>query len=92
MSDRVTYTLIVLFLLALSGHMVHTVMVHEEGVCEICLHTQSNDDSDVSAEPHETQLWETTLLSKTIIGQIDFDQTVLGELNTRGPPSFSAVS
>jgi hypothetical protein len=50
MNHRLTHTLIVLFLLALSANMVHTVSFHDHGVCDICLHVQSSDDADLPVE------------------------------------------
>jgi len=91
MSIRITHSLLLAFLLALSGHMVHTVLVHDEGVCEICLHIQSTDDSDQPTEPHYTHLWDATLPSLPITDQPKFDQSVWIELNPRGPPAFSFV-
>lgn len=86
-----THTLLLAFLLALSGHMVHTVLMHDQGVCEICLHIQSSDDCDEPAQQHYTHLWDATLPSVPVTDQVGFDQSVWVELNPRGPPSFSAV-
>lgn len=85
------HSLLLAFLLTLSSHMVHTVLMHDQGVCEICLHIQSTDDFDEPTEPHYTHLWDATLPSVHITDQPVFDQSVWVELNPRGPPSFSFV-
>ncbi|MFC3193609.1 hypothetical protein ACFODZ_05050 [Marinicella sediminis] len=89
MSNRLTHTFIVVFLLALSANMVHTISVHEQGVCDICLHIQSSDDSDVAAELFTSNHWPSTQHGPVVVTQPLVHQTVPLQQAPRGPPVFS---
>ena len=51
MNNRTLYSMLIVFLTALTVNMAHVVVEHERNVCEVCLHIQANDEMDVAAEP-----------------------------------------
>ncbi len=91
MTVRTTHILILFFVTALSAHMAHEVVAHEDAVCEVCLHVQSLDDAlPVADLPHsqlidrsnqQNQLW--------INAFIDTNHQSIDSI--RGPPQFSSI-
>lgn len=76
-----------MFITALTVSVVHQVVEHERGVCEVCLHSQANDDFDVNVTVtlvFQTQNHEPNAPISTII----LPDTFSPQDSIRAPPLY----
>lgn len=81
--------MIVMLLLSLTAHEVHSAVIHDVETCEVCVQVQSNDDSATGQQPqyvlfddafHIKTKAHLTILSPVEKIAVEF---------IRGPPIFS---
>ena len=89
MSPKTIHTLLFLILAALTANMVHVIQVHDQGICDICLHLRSSDDVDGPAD-NQTTIAASLSFSQPVLWLSDFHSSLPnGHDSIRGPPLFS---
>jgi hypothetical protein len=89
MNHKTIHTLLFLMLAALTANMVHVIQVHDQGVCDICLHLRSADDVDGPAD-NQTFIPSRLTFTPQISWRSDFHSSLSNSLDSiRGPPLFS---
>ena len=89
MHKSVIHSLLFAMLAALSANVVHEVVVHDQDVCEVCLHIQSHGMGDLPAAsanldwavlPHFFQAFEADAETADLF---------LNNCNPRAPPALA---
>lgn len=76
-------------LAALTANMVHVIQVHDQGVCDICLHLRSSDDVDGPAD-NQTVIPSGLVFTPQVSWLSDIHSPLPNSHDPiRGPPLFS---
>ena len=77
------------FVVAGTANVVHAGLLHDQQVCDVCLHVHANDMADIASAPPQTISWD-------IDGFIEISNLVFfyyqfskDNQYIRGPPQYS---
>lgn len=89
MNKNRLYLFLLFFVVAGTANVVHAELLHDQQVCEVCLHIHGNDMADIASAPSQSISWDIKGDSNFSRHAIFFGRILKDKHNIRGPPQYS---
>jgi hypothetical protein len=89
MSNNRLYLFLLFFVVAGTANVVHAELLHDQQVCEVCLHIHANDMADIASAPPQTISWDIDGFAETSNLTFFCYQLSKDNQTIRGPPQSS---
>ena len=77
------------FIVAGTANVVHAELLHDQQVCDVCLHIHSNDMADIASAPPQTISWDVDGFNGISYLATFSYQLPKDKQSIRGPPQSS---